>query len=66
MPYIHCLECIYDQEKCSSCNQSSTYKYMYNYECLEECPIGYRIGDNNYCEACEPSIHCRYCTNNKN
>ena len=39
---------------------------MHNYECLIECPIGYRIGTNNYCEACESSIHCKYCTNNKN
>ena len=38
---------------------------MHNYECLEECPIGYRIGLNNYCEECEPSLHCKYCTNNK-
>ena len=39
---------------------------MYNYECLKECPSGYRIGTDNYCEACESSLNCKYCEFDKN
>ena len=39
---------------------------MYNYECIEECPIGYRAGADNYSEECNPSIHSKYCVNNIN
>ncbi len=43
---------------CTSCSDQT--KVLYNNQCLDECPAGYYVGDDNICFTC--SDNCLACT----
>ncbi|EAR95397.3 transmembrane protein, putative (macronuclear) [Tetrahymena thermophila SB210] len=60
--------CQYCNSSCYTCSQSATnctsctgVLYLYNNQCLNDCPDGYYKGINNTCQQCDPS--CKTCDN---
>jgi len=51
--YNNCKTCSQGKEddtiKCLSCYNNSTYKFLYNNNCVENCPPNFIISENNEC-----------------
>lgn len=53
-----CATCKTSSDMCTSCNKDSSLSYLYNNNCLTECPNG-TINTDKICFDCDPS--CKTC-----
>lgn len=56
--HTSCKNCSHSFDRCFFCIST---KYLFDYQCLDTCPIGWYADENRICRACKPE--CLTCTN---